>query len=127
MMQSASEKQHGRWLYRSFRDCSHGICQINQGHQLKESFLESFLKGKIQLREKTSRSFLSRRFSVFPPARQRQTNPAAKLSLPLKGRIQNMDRAHVVHSPLLRAAILTSERGQASSRPIRRSAAQSRW
>lgn len=79
MMQSASEKQHGRWLPWSFRDYSHGIRQINQGHQLKESFLESFLKGKKQLREKTTKSFLSRRFSVFPPARQKQT----KLDYPL--------------------------------------------
>lgn len=44
MMQSASEKQHGRWSPSSFRVNSHVNRQINQGHQLKESFLESFLK-----------------------------------------------------------------------------------
>lgn len=89
MMQSANEEQHDRRLPWSFRDYSHGIRQINQGHQLKESFLKSFLKGKNQHREKTTRSFLSRRFSVFPPARQKQTIPAIapRLSLPLKDTI----------------------------------------
>jgi len=65
MMQSASEKQHDGCLPWPFRDYSHGIRQINQGHQLKESFLESFLKGIKQVHEKTARSFLFRRFSVF--------------------------------------------------------------